>query len=66
MQRAARRARQTTLMVVLVALAASLAVGVFACRDPHAADGAGGQSGDEGRSPHRWSDGAGGGTAALP
>jgi len=53
-------------MVVLVALAASLAVGVFACRDPHAADGAGGQSGDEGRSPHRWSDGAGGGTAALP
>ena len=66
MQIAARPARQTTLVVVLMALAASVAVGMFACRDPQAADGAGGQSGDEGRSPHRFADGAGGGTAALP
>jgi hypothetical protein len=54
------------LVFVLASLMASLAVGVFACRDPHASDGAGGQSGDEGRSPHRFADGAGGGAAELP
>jgi len=66
MQIAARWARHTTLVVALVALAAGVAVGMFACRDSGAADGAGGQSGDEGRSPLRWRDGAGGGSAELP
>jgi hypothetical protein len=66
MQIAAHRGRQTTLMVVLAALVACVCVGLFACRDREASDGAGGQSGDEGRSPHRFVNGAGGGTAALP
>jgi hypothetical protein len=54
------------LVSALAALAASVVMGVFACRDPHASDGAGGQSGDEGRSPQRFADGAGGGAAELP
>jgi hypothetical protein len=63
----ARRAeRQAMLVFALAALAASVVLGVFACRGPSAADGAGGQSGDEGRSPHRFADGAGGGAAELP
>jgi hypothetical protein len=63
---AARPARQTTLVVLLVALTTSVALGMVACRDPHAADGAGGQSGDEGRRPQSLADGAGGGSAELP
>ena len=63
----ARRAdRQAMLVVALAALAASMVMGVLACRDPSAADGAGGQSGDEGRRPQRSADGAGGGAAELP
>lgn len=58
--------RQVMLVSVLAALAASVVMGVFACRDPSAADGAGGQSGDEGRSPQRFADGVGGGAPELP
>lgn len=63
---AAPQAERQAMLVLALAALAAVALGVFACRDPHAADGAGGQSGDEGRRPHRFADGAGGGAAELP
>lgn len=53
-------------VAVLVAIAACLWAGVFACRDPRSSDGAGGQSGDEGVVPHLQGLGTGGGAAEQP
>jgi len=53
-------------VAVLVALAACLWAGAFACRDPRASDGAGGQSGDEGVAPRLQGLGTGGSAAEQP
>ncbi|MEO8180767.1 MAG: hypothetical protein ABI895_18185 [Deltaproteobacteria bacterium] len=63
MQNAAHRAGA---IAVLVATAACLWGGVFACRDPRSSDGAGGQSGDEGGAPQLQGLGTGGGAAEQP
>jgi hypothetical protein len=59
----ARRAGEGAAIAGLVVVVASLWASLFACRDPRASDGAGGQSGDEGRTPR--SQGTGGGAADL-
>jgi hypothetical protein len=51
------------MVVGLVVVVASLWASLLACRDPHVSDGAGGQSGDEGRTPRLQ--GTGGGAADL-
>jgi hypothetical protein len=61
--RARRAGRVPTLLVLLMLGAAGWAT-VLSCRNPLSADGAGGQSGDEGVTPRNL--GAGGGTAEPP
>jgi hypothetical protein len=54
------------LVALLIALVGGLWLSVLSCRDPHAADGAGGQSGDEGFTSSSTALGAGGGAAESP
>jgi len=58
--------KQAVFVFALAALVAGMCAGLFACRHGQASEGAGGQSGDEGRRPRGFVDGAGGGTAELP
>jgi len=53
--------RRISVWVAIAALAIAWWAGLCGCRGPHSEDGAGGQSGDEGRRPR--ANGVGGGGA---
>jgi hypothetical protein len=58
--------RRVSVWMALAALVIAWGAGLFGCRDPRADDGAGGQSGDEGRRPRATGVGGSGAQPQQP